>query len=290
MRLLTYTILTSFVLMIIACSGAVNKKNGSNSEPVKIIFLHHSTGNNIWMGGRTVPENKILKKLHIHKTVKSPVSEWFHDYNMGHNKNYQISDQFFPKAEPYGWHNYPFDYYNIWVKHAGNETYKEEPTLEILTKNYDVIIWKHCFPVSNILPDTTEPDINSDIKTLGNYKLQYEALKHKMHEFPENKFVVWTGAALVQAATTEENAKRAKKFFEWVRNEWDEPGDNIFLWDFYQLETEGSLYMKKEYASGETDSHPNSLFSKNVYPFFCQRIVDIIENDGGKTTLTGTFQ
>ena len=36
----------------------------------------------------------------------------------------------FPKASPYGWHNYPYDYYDIWVKHAGNEPYMEEPSME----------------------------------------------------------------------------------------------------------------------------------------------------------------
>ena len=166
----------------------------------------------------------------------------------------------------------------------------EEPTLEMLIRKYDVIIWKHCFPVSDILPDDTIPDINSEKKTLGNYKLQYAALKEKMHKFPNTIFIVWTGAALVKGATTEEKAQRAKNFFNWVRYSWDEPGDNIFLWDFYQLETDGGLYMKDEYASGIKDSHPNPSFSAKVYPLFCQRIVDIIETGGNKTTLTGEFR
>ena len=60
--------------------------------------------------------------------------------------------------------NDPYDYYNIWVKNAGNEPYKGEPTLEILTSKYDVIIFKHCFPSSNVEPDTGAPDINSKNK------------------------------------------------------------------------------------------------------------------------------
>ena len=32
----------------------------------------------------------------------------------------------FPKPNPYGWNNYPYDYYNIWVKNAGEELYMEE--------------------------------------------------------------------------------------------------------------------------------------------------------------------
>ena len=50
---------------------------------------------------------------------------------------YFIEEKIFPKAEPYGWNNYPYDYYNIWVKNAGEQPFMEEPTLEILTKEYD---------------------------------------------------------------------------------------------------------------------------------------------------------
>ncbi len=72
-----------------------------------------------------------------------------------------------------------------------------------------------------------------------------------------------------------------------MKNEWDEPSDNIYLWDFYELETEGGLYLKDEYAASPTNSHPNKKFSAQVAPLFCQRVVDVIKNDGTKTDLTG---
>ena len=108
-----------------------------------------------------------------------------------------------------------------------------------------------------------------------------------MKEFPDTKFLVWTGAALVEAATNEEQAKRAKKFRDWVVNEWDEPGDNIFIWDFYELETEGGIYLAPQNAVSPTNSHPSPAFSNKVYPYFCQRIVDVLENNGDSTDLTG---
>ncbi len=132
------------------------------------------------------------------------------NYNKENNKNYLIKEIAFPKAAPYGWHNYPYDYYNIWVKHAGNEPYMEEPTLEILTRQYQVISFKHCFPVSNIQPDKDSADINSDYKSLANYKLQYAALRDKLHEFPDTKFIVWTGAALAKGAVSEECSPEGK--------------------------------------------------------------------------------
>ena len=163
----------------------------------------------------------------------------------------------------------------------------EEPTLEILTPLYHVIIFKHCFPVGEIEADTGNPDVTSSEKRLENYKLQYDALKAKMHTFPNNIFIVWTGAALTQNSTNATAATRTRTFFDWVKNEWDERGDNIYIWDFYELETEGGLYLRDDYAEDPFDSHPNSTFSQMVAPLFCQRIVDVIEGRGDSTSLTG---
>jgi len=230
----------------------------------RILFLHHSTGECIWNGG---------------------VPAWFEAYNAAHKTQYAITEQAFPKDSPYGWENYPFDYWNIWVKHAGAKPFKEEPTLEMLAAKYDVIVWKHCFPVSNLEEDAGKPDIASNEKRVENYKLQYAALKKKMREFPKVKFIVWTGATRMKKETDEESGRRAKTFFDWVRTEWDEKGDNIYVWDFYQLETEGTLYLKNAYASD--DSHPNEKFSKRVAPFFCQRVVDVIQGRGDTANATG---
>ena len=68
---------------------------------------------------------------------------------------------------------------------------------------------------------------------------------------------------------------------------WDEPGDNIYVWDFRQLETEGGLYLLNEYAAAPGDSHPNSAFATRVAPYLGQRIVDVIEGRGDSGSLTG---
>jgi hypothetical protein len=237
----------------------------------KIIFLHHSTGMRIWIG----KTNRYIYKL----TKRGGLESYIKKYNRVHKTAFNITHRNFPSNSSYGWNNYPFDYYNIWIKHAGNEPYMGEPTLEILTRNYDIIIFKHCFPVSNIKEDTGSPDINSDEKRLENYKLQYEALKSKMHEFPATKFIIWTPAVKVKSSLTEAEARRTQQFYEWIMNEWDEKGDNIFLWDFYKYETDGGLYMKEEYSSGSAgDSHPSKQFSALITPKFAQYITNVAEN------------
>jgi len=268
-------------VILLVCIGLIGyfyiyKNISKSNEPVlnmpnppgdtNILFLHHSTGNNIWNGG---------------------VNEWFDNYNKNHDTNLCIIEQNFPKRSPYGWKNYPYDYWNIWINNAGNIPFNNEPTLEIITKTYDVVIWKHCFPVSNIIEDTENPSVGSSEKTLENYKLQYNALKEKMREFSETKFIIWTPAALVEPSTNEVSALRTQEFYNWIKDEWDEKGDNIFLWDFYNLETEEGLYLKSDNAISPDNSHPSKLFSETIAPFFCKRIIDVINGNGDNTNITG---
>lgn len=287
-KLLKLVSVLTITLIFIQCGNnkTYNKDLKADNMPdgdynYNIVFLHHSTGGNVWNGN--LPGGVPAEEA-------STVPGWFTDYNAQNGTAYHIEELEFPKAEPYGWKNYPYDYYNIWVKNAGDAPFMEEPTLEMLTADNDMIIFKHCFPVSNIKEDTGTPDIDSPEKRIENYKLQYEALKNKMYEFPDTKFVIWTGAALVKKKTSEDNAKRAKEFFDWVRNEWDTQGDNIYLWDMYELETEGNLYLQNKNARNKKDSHLDADFAGKAAKLFSQRIADIIETNGKKTSLTGEYK
>jgi len=277
------------ILMIALLCSCEEKEKSSSTN---IILLHHSTGGYIWNGKPPSFAKKVVSK--ISKSLGERIGEGrallpslFGKYNKNNQMDYAISEMEFPKPTPYGWNNFPFDYYNIWIKNAGADTFMEEPTLEILTKDYQVIIFKHCFPVSNIQNEQDSVDINSDIKTIPNYQVQYNALREKLHSFPDTKFILFTGAVQVQSFITEDEAKRAKEFFTWVKNNWDLPEDNIYLWDLYNLQTDGTLYFKEEFAVSPTDSHPNKKFASRAGKLLFNRIIDVIENDGRNTRLTG---
>jgi len=228
-----------------------------------IIFLHHSTGGVIWNGG---------------------VADWFTAYNTEHETDYQITAADYPDTGGgYEWANYPYDYWNLWVNHT--EDYLGEHHLDYWCANYDVIVFKFCFPVTDMLANS-EPDITSSVKSDENYRLQLAAVKAELLTHPTKKFLVWTGAAERVEDTTEANATRAKTFFQpggWFQSTWDVTGDNIFLWDFRTLETDGGLYLTPAHAS--TDSHPNGTFAAEVAPLFCQRLVDVIEGIGDGVTV-----
>jgi len=235
----------------------------------RIIFLHHSTGQSIWIG----KTNRYVYKF----DKKSDVKSYFAKFNKKQQTDYSIIERNFPAASPYGWKNLPFDYYNIWVKNAGEKPFMGEPTLELLIKEYDIIIFKHCYPVSNIMKDTGKPHIDSEEKRIENYKLQYDALKKKMHEFPDNKFIIWTPAVQVKSHLTEDEAKRTLEFYKWIMEEWNGKGDNIYIWDFYKYETDGELYLKEENSGDVNNSHPGKEFSARLAPIFAKFIIDVAE-------------
>jgi hypothetical protein len=261
-----------FLLIFMSC-------NHDNLKPTNVIFLHHSTGGRIWKGNPNKYFYKVFKQ--------GRVAKWIKLHNKTNKSKIRITELKFPKKDPYGWKNYPFDYYNIWVKHAGTAAYMEEPTLEMLTADYDIIIWKHCFPVSHILPDSATGNIDSETKTIANYKLQYNALKEKMRSFKGNKFIVWTPVPLVESKTSEDEAQRVREFYDWVINTWDEKNDNVFLWDYYKLATEDGLYLKPANAESADNSHPSKIFADKVSKYFANRIIQVANGTADESDITG---
>ena len=280
-----------FVFLILISYTFNSCQKEENISDINILYLHHSTGGVIWEGNNKPLIIKFIGKISNRlANILGPDAELpslFERHNKDNNKFYSIKELPFPKSAPYGWNNYPYDYYNIWVKNAGEKPFMEEPTLEMLTKDYQVIIFKHCFPSTNIQADSDSADINSDQKTISNYKLQYAALRDKLLQFPDTKFILFTGAVNVKSLMSEEEAKRSMDFHHWVTEEWDIPEDNIFLWDLYKLQTENGLYFKNEYAVSSNDSHPNEEFAGKSVKLLFKRILDVVENNGSRTKLTG---
>jgi hypothetical protein len=123
----------------------------------KIIFLHHSTGENLCEEGR--------------------VNEWFNRYNIDHKTEFQFITRGYPGLKPEPMTNYPYDYWKLWVNDTCDQSSSQDrPCLGQLTKDFDVIIFKHCYPASDIEKDTGFPNVTSNLKTIENYKLQYRAL------------------------------------------------------------------------------------------------------------------
>ncbi|NJK85725.1 MAG: T9SS type A sorting domain-containing protein [Bacteroidales bacterium] len=244
-----------------------------NGISQKVIFLHHSTGENLYNEGN-VPER-------------------IEGYNLEHGTNYEITEFAYPNW-PYPWDNYPYDYWNLWVSNACDTTKANVQCLYKLCSSYDVIIFKHCYPGSAILEDEEIPNIASNVKTIANYKLQYRALRDLMDNFPNNKFIVWTLAPLHRLSTNPQKGERSRQFVEWVTNEWlSEDGKqhtNIYLFDFWEYTAEHSTtpengkvnclkyIYERDHSSG--DSHPNQFANETIGPLFADFIIQTIQSSG----------
>ena len=165
-----------------------------------VIFLHHSTGAGVYNEG--------------------DVAEWFTNYNTNNSKNYQLVERAYPDS-PYLWANYPYDYWNLWVNHVCNNEVTNIECLDNITKNYNIIIFKHCFPGADVDEDTGSPDISSDRKSLENYKLQYKAILAELDKYQNNKFIVWTLVPEHRLVSSDTMFSfRAHEFVKWVKNVW----------------------------------------------------------------------
>lgn len=233
------------------------------ADATKILYLHHSTGQNIWDGG---------------------IPQWVDAYNAEHGSKHHIVERAYPN-KPYPWSNDPYDYWKLWVE-SGDKPHRAQATLTELAEAYDVIVWKNCFVASYLKPDEGRSSVSSNTRTVSNYKLQFEALKSRMHDFPQTKFIVWTLPPLVAAEADSATAARAQEVSRWMVQEWDEPGDNIHLWDFHSIAaTNGNL--RPEYATTQEDSHPNPALAQKAAPMFGQRLVDVIDGRGDSGVKTG---
>jgi hypothetical protein len=263
---------------------------------VRIAYLHHSTGEAVWRGGVRgrlfrIWESTVMPvwaKNWANKFCPFGVPGFIAKWNVVNKTDYRIVRLTYPStANGYPWENYPYDYWNLWVAHTGEHRDRGELNLDDLVRDYDVIVFKHCFPVSRILAESNDPDVKLDEKTIGNYMLQYEALKRRLHQFPTKRFILWTGPVLAQSATDDEQAQRARKFFDWVRTTWDEKGDNIYLWDFYSISADTNGYLAAHFESAPGNSHPGKKLCRDAAALVGRRIVDVIEGRGDSAARSG---
>ncbi len=217
---------------------------------IRIHFLHHSTGGNLIKGA-------------------GGIEKMFEAYNQINGTDYRFTHEWSaPNNE-----NYPYDYHTDTFSHKRIREYAE---------NYHLVIWKHCYPGSDIQADLGTPDINSSRKSIENYKLQYRSLRIRFDMYPDTKFLGWTLPPLHRKATTLEKARRASDFTDWVRDEFmSEDGAHInqSFFDARLHLSENDEYLQYDYERDHNswDSHPNDLANDTVNPHFFQSIIKFVE-------------
>ncbi|MBN2070328.1 MAG: hypothetical protein JW814_02635 [Candidatus Krumholzibacteriota bacterium] len=209
------------------------------SDRMTMVWHHHSTGKSILDGG--LRDALTADNIDFY-------SIYYQDAMVG---DYVIGDHTDPPDFPINF-NTPmyFDVIKSW-KLTGEK------------KKHDIIMFKSCFPASNITSDLM----------LDQYKKYYNSLLATFTDNPGILFIAMSTPPLVKASTTPENAKRARKWSKWLTTEYGVDLPNVRVFDLFNclaiLEgrpDENTLV--PQFAAGRTDSHPIEAGAKAVTRMF----------------------
>lgn len=244
------------------------------------IFLHHSTGANIYgLNGSSTKVPDLVKKYNQEKGFTG-------------TETMTINERAWPTAEM-GWDNEWYRWKNII---DGNDKVQRfgikkiwSPYIDVsgewndFLKKFPVIIIKSCFPSSDITSPGSPSDTSDlKIKSIENYKFIWRHLITYFKNHPENFFVIWTNAPLAKKATTFEKATNANAFCTWAKDTLASGMDpvigsfpkNVYVFDFFKKLADEHGILKTEYATSDTDSHPNNAAVDFVAPIFVKEVLD----------------
>jgi len=197
---------------------------GPPGEPVKLIFIHHSSGEN-WLSdehgrlGRALSDNNYF--------VSDTNYGWGPD-SIGDRTDITDWPEWFtgPNSSRY--------LAALYAEDMQNSAYTR--TLPDPGGENRIILFKSCFPNSNLEGNPSDPPRRGEGLTVSNAKAIYDELLRTFAAQPDKLFVAIT-APPVQDRTY---AANARAFNTWLVQDWlaDYPGTNVAVFDFYNVLTD----------------------------------------------------
>lgn len=129
---------------------------------------------------------------------------------------------------------------------------------------HEVLILKSCYPNSKIASD----------EALARLKALYLQMRAAMDQHPDRLFILLTTPPVHPAATTPEEAARARALARWLASdEFVKGHPNVFVFDLFDLLADPATDMLRpayQHASQPPDSHPNALANRTIGPLFVE--------------------
>lgn len=240
------------------------------------IFLHHSTGGCIWG-----PNGSYV-------SVPSEITAYNNLHGYTGTNAVSFNETWYPGCcdnEWCTWHNIfeLNDPENISNYYASNP----------------VIMIKSCFPSASVYSYGNPSDtLNPCDKTVENYKWHWRHIVEVMRDNPNNFFVIWTNAPLVESQTNATEAYNSHLFCKWAKDTLAMGLDpicgafppNVYVFDFFHKLVDTQYYLPLVYAASQWDSHPNGDATALVAPQLVTEIFDnaiAYENYTGLKDITG---
>ncbi|MCD4684796.1 MAG: hypothetical protein K8S97_02530 [Anaerolineae bacterium] len=246
------------LLIGIAMSGAGTGVTAAQEHPIRVLFMHHSTGQGIIQGG-SVREGFTARGYEF----------WDHGYNeeglVDAAGNWLGVNWDMPgdNTDPDGW----YAIFNQPVTSPPSNTFSH--MLE-----YDVIIFKSCFPSAHIYDDFM----------WAQYQEYYLSIRDVADQHPDKLFVPFTTPPLVPNETDAAAAARARRWAEYLTSDEYLAGHpNIAVFDIFTHAADAQGFLRAEYRGDEWDSHPNDVANAALGPllveFVDQAVRDFIPGE-----------
>ncbi len=195
------------------------------AQPVKLIFIHHSTGGN-WLQdgygdlGRTLGENNYF--------VSDTNYGWGPD-GIGDRTDIPDWEEWFASEET---PRYMQALFTESGRHADYTRTLPDPGGE-----NEIVMFKSCFPNSALEGSPNDPPDPEGWLTVGHAKYVYNRILQYFAARPDKLFIVITAPPLSDPA----HAANARAFNQWLVNDWLRENDytlgNVAVFDFYNVLT-----------------------------------------------------
>lgn len=213
--------------LLLALSAPVGAQADDPSPPantVKLIFIHHSCGEN-WL---TDDDGGLGRALEANNYYVSDTNYGWGPDSIGDRTDITDWPEWFtgPSSDRYLAALYAESGQNSWYTRTLSDPGGEN----------QVILFKSCFPNSNLEGNPHDPPARGGGLTVGNAKAIYNELLAYFATRPDKLFVAIT-APPVQDPTYGTNARA---FNTWLVQEWlaGYEGNNVAVFDFYNVLTD----------------------------------------------------
>ncbi len=230
----------------------------SRGDFTNVIFLHQSVGNNL------IDQGGVRERL-----AAAGIDFWDHAYN-----EWGLRDP----AGRWLRYNYAVPGDNTDIDGMAAIFSQTPYSLPVNTFSallqYEVIIFKSCFPNSHI---ATDEQLEAD-------KAYYRSMRATMDRYPQKLFIIVAQPPLNPAETNPQAASRARALVTWLASdEFLASHPNVQVFDFFDYLAEADPgrpdfnMLKENYRDG-ADSHPNRQANEELGPIFADFVVESVRD------------